>query len=638
MHGTQAQSAFHASLTAPDTSGFPVITTFLDVHDPSGAFVHDISLPDLTILENDQPLSALDLQERKTGIQFVIAITPGESFATRDGLGVTRYEYFVHGLLEGTWAHLPTGMDDFSLITMGGPQLMHTSNSGAIRSALEVYRPGTEGTAPSLEVLAAALQVASDPTPRPGMERAILFITPPQSSEVALGIQSIIASASQQDIHIFVWLVAAQESIDLPATDLLRNLASQTRATFFAYSLDEPIPDLETLLEPLRYVYSLEYESQVSTAGPQLVAAQVRVGDQTVTTLPQSFDINLQPPSLVLLPYPAQITRAFSGAVTPAAEGTVAELTPIQQLLNLQVTFPDSYDRPLARTSLYVDGALHTENTSPPFDQFTWDLRSYTQAGEHTLRVEAVDNLGLTGSTDEISIRIIVPPATQGMVVTLTQKSPLLVGAVGVVSAAVLLLALIMAGRIRPRPHPGQVSRPAGSRDKTVPAGSRQRLHQDMDSIAQGVKIATTPSGQPGLSPKNWRQHIPWLRRQEKPLPAMAYLIPLVGTDEPTLTAPMQINVDDVTLGRDPARTNLVIPHPSLEGVHARLQHEGQRFTLTDAGSVAGTWVNFRKVPPGGARLEHADIIHLGAVGFRFNLADPPQVRKVVVTPLEPEP
>jgi hypothetical protein len=368
------------------------------------------------------------------------------------------------------------------------------------------------------------------------------------------------------------------------------------------------------------------------------VAAQVRVGDQTVTTLPQSFDINLQPPSLVLLPYPAQITRAFSSAVTPAAEGTVAELTPIQQLLNLQVTFPDSYDRPLARTSLYVDGALHTENTSPPFDQFTWDLRSYTQAGEHTLRVEAVDNLGLTGSTDEISIRIIVPPATQGMVVTLTQKSPLLVGAVGVVSAAVLLLALIMAGRIRPRPHPGQVSRPAGSRDKTVPAGSRQRLHQDMDSIAQGVKIATTPSGQPGLSPKNWRQHIPWLRRQEKPLPAMAYLIPLVGTDEPTLTAPMQINVDDVTLGRDPARTILVIPHPSLEGVHARLQHEGQRFTLTDAGSVAGTWVNFRKVPPGGARLEHADIIHLGAVGFRFNLADPPQVRKVVVTPLEPEP
>jgi hypothetical protein len=36
-----------------------------------------------------------------------------------------------------------------------------------------------------------------------------------------------------------------------------------------------------------------------------------------------------------------------------------------------------------------------------------------------------------------------------------------------------------------------------------------------------------------------------------------------------------------------------------------------------------------------GIQLEHADIIHLGQVVFRFTLAKPGQLREIVVTPLE---
>ena len=240
-------------------------------------------------------------------------------------------------------------------------------------------------------------------------------------------------------------------------------------------------------------------------------------------------------------------------------------------------------------------------------------------------------------STGDVQVNLLVPQPTQGVMVALSQKRFLLVGVVVLVSAAVLLLVLIIGGRIRPRPHPGQVGSQAGSSEKTKPAGYRERMRQRKDPVTQPVKIASVTTVQAQPPPKSWRARLPWARVKQLPPPAIAYLVPLVGSDEPTLPAPLQITSDDVTLGRDPLQASLVIADPSLQGLHARIHHEGKTFLITDAESVAGTWVNFQRVPPAGTQLEHADIIHLGGVGFRFNLPTPERVRKIVVTTLEPD-
>ena len=597
--------------------------------------MHGLSPQDVTLLENGLQVPASELVEQKTGVQFVIAITPGETFAIRDTLGISRYEYLLQAILAGTWVNGKSGVDDFSLLTKGGPQITHSSLPGEVRSALETYLPAGAGSIPSLEVLSSALQVASDPTTRSGMERAILFITLPQANEVSLGLQSIIASANQQNIRIHVWMISSRDAFDLPETELLRNLAIQTHATFFAFSYDEPVPDLDTLLEPLRYVYQLGYNSQIATSGAQQLAAQVMLGSEVISSPPQPFELNLQPPVPTLLNPPLEIVRTFTNQPTPGVTGSEADLLPMQQVFEIQVTFPDGYDRPLTRTALYVDGALYAENTSPPFDQFIWDLRAYTQEGVHTLSVEAVDNLGITGNAAETSIRISVPSTTQGVMVVFSQKRFLVVGVVVLISASILVLVLILGGRIRPKPFPGQEKLPVESSGKTQPVGYRDRRRMRKDPVTQPVKIASTAPVQSGSISKSWGVRLPWLKKKEIIVPAMAYLIPLVGASETTLPAPMQIIADDITIGRDPRQANLVIADPSVEALHARIHHEGKLFLITDAGSVAGTWVNYNPVPPMGTPLEHADIIHLGNVGFRFNLAEPDQLRKIVVTPLE---
>jgi hypothetical protein len=633
---SSAQSGSTVVITSPNTGDFPHLSAFLDVHDASGGFVHALTPQDVNIQEDGISRPVTELVEQTPGVQFVIAITPGASFNIRDSMGISRFEYLLQDLQAGSWASQPPGVDDFSLLTMGGPQLTHSSSPAELLTELKSYAPAETDAVPSLEVLAAALQVVSDPTARPGMERAILFITPPQETDVSLGLQSIISSANQQNIHVYVWLLAAPEVFETPAIDLLRGLANQTRGAFFAFSRDEAVPDLETLIEPLRYVYQLSYDSLVTSPGTHQLSAQVTTASEQLTSAPQSFELDLQAPVPTLLDPPKEIVRTYASQPTPATAAVSADLVPLEQVLKIKVAYPDGYDHSLTLTRLFVDGAIAVENTQAPFDSLVWDLRPYTQDGVHTLVVEVTDNLGLVGKTSGTTVSISVPSPAQGMFIAVSQKKPLLLGAAAVIAASVLVLVLILGGHIRPSLHPGQVRNWVGGSEKTRPAGYRQLLSQPNDQVTPLQKAASAVPKREPFHSKGWFERLPWVRHEEVLISAHAYLIPLVGFDEPTIPASLQITSEDVTIGSDPNLANLVIVDPSIEGQHARIHQEDKSFLIIDAGTVAGTWVNYEQVASSGTYLRHMDIIHLGRIGIRFQLSEPGQLRKIIVSPLEP--
>ncbi len=631
-----AQGESSVILTPPDTRSFPRFTAYLDVHDSSGGFVHGLVPQDITMLEDQVALPVDSLAEKTPGVQFVMAISPGTSLAIRDASGTSRFQYLLQGLLAGNWSSESSGVDDLSLVTAGGPQLLHSSDPSALQSALESYLPGDADDAPSLEVLSSALQVVSDPAPRLGMERAILFITPPQTAGVSLGLQSIIENANQQNIHIFVGLIASPEVFEYPETDLLRNLANQTNGTFFAFSRAEPVPDINTILEPLRYVYQLDYTSQAASAGAHQVAAQVNIGGAQLTSSPQTFNLDLQAPRLEILNPPSQIRREFKTAPTPGSAVTSTDLSPLETLLKIKVSFPDGYTHSLARTSLFVDGQKVAENTAPPFDQFLWDLRPYTSNGTHLIKFEAADALGLVGDTGEISVKITVPSTTQEVVAVVYEKRWWIMGIGVLIASSIFVLVLILGGRIHPKPYPWQVKSPAIFGNRRFLGSSRYR------ESSPGSSATLSTTGNPDLAMKSPSplialfRRLPWFRVNEPPVSVIAYLVPLSATGDPTIPAPLEITVNESSLGSDARLAQLVVVDPSIEGLHSKIHYDGKLFTIADAGSVAGTWVNYDQVTPEGRILAHADIIHLGRVGFRFNLPVPPAQPEVIVTSLEP--
>lgn len=76
-----------------------------------------------------------------------------------------------------------------------------------------------------------------------------------------------------------------------------------------------------------------------------------------------------------------------------------------------------------------------------------------------------------------------------------------------------------------------------------------------------------------------------------------------------------------VTIGSDPALSDVILTEPSIAPQHAcfTLATNGA-VTLSDQGSASGTRVNFAPLSRKGIRLENLDIIHIGKMVFRFEL------------------
>jgi predicted component of type VI protein secretion system len=93
------------------------------------------------------------------------------------------------------------------------------------------------------------------------------------------------------------------------------------------------------------------------------------------------------------------------------------------------------------------------------------------------------------------------------------------------------------------------------------------------------------------------------------------------------------LDTPEITIGSSSKKAAYVLASTSVDGLHARLRQpaEGQ-YRIFDAGSVAGTWVNYSLVPDEGTCLQHGDLVQMGREAFRFELKNPNPPRKPMVS------
>jgi len=295
--------------------------------------------------------------------------------------------------------------------------------------------------------------------------------------------------------------------------------------------------------------------------------------------------------------------------------------------LDVLIEFPDGYPRPITRTALYVDGVLVDENTTPPFEGFTWDLRPYIQSGKHLLRVEVQDSLGLSGTSIDTSVHITVQqPRRSFLSLLLTWQNALLAGLV-VLSAGILaILLLVLGGRLQPQWTRENLRRAPSKLD--VRRGLSRKPAQSAIRQVEQARTQRIP---------NWLSNLQLHQRRPSPK-APAFLVPLSDVEDASPPAPIPITANVVMFGRDAVRATLVLDDASVEEIHARLQREDNVFRLADAGSIAGTWVNYTPVSQDGIILQNGDLIHIGRISFRFTQREPDHVRKPVVLSLTAHP
>jgi hypothetical protein len=615
--GVQAQSQAAVDVYPPDVSAFPTVSMLLDAYDATGIFASGLKPEAVTILEDGQPLPPDELIEQALPAQIAVAINAGPPLDVRDGQGISRFQRIAQVL--GGWAQSRPAdpADDMSLVSIAGPVISHAPPVDFLNS-LNAFQPDFRASSPNLQSLALAIETVSAQTPRSGMKRAILFITPHMDDPgIEAALQPLMERAVQNRIRVFVWFVDLETYFATTSAAAFNNLAMQTGGSLFAYSGTQQFPDPESYFASLRRTYSLKYSSAIASGGEHTLKVNVTLSTGIVSSLEQTFNMDIQPPNPILVSPPTQITRQapeddpFSDTI----------LLPEKQQIQIIIEFPDRHTRSIIRSTLYVDGQLAAENTTAPFDTFAWDLSAYDRSGEHQIMVEVVDSLGMSKATIAVPVSITVIQPPRGIQAIFAKyRQPIMIGAVSL--AGLALLFILFTGRLR------------------IPSlkARREAKKVSHDPLTQPVQIAVESSSLPEADKAKkrsglWKPPAPRVRAVDAP----ASLIRLTANDQPATGNPIPLSEKEMTFGTDPVQANHVLDDPSISPLHARLrQTEDGEFILSDNGSVAGTWINYESVPREGHRLESGDMVNFGQLKYRFQLRTPPSVSQPKVTPEKP--
>ncbi|MEW6405193.1 MAG: FHA domain-containing protein [Chloroflexota bacterium] len=608
-----AQTQARVDLYPPDASTFPTISTLVDVYDANGIFASGLKPEAVTVLENGQAIPADSFNEQAIPLQIVVAVNQGPALDARDGTGLSRFQR-VSQVLAG-WAQTrPADLpDDFSLVSQAGQEMTHGSAADFMAS-LGSFNPDFRAATPNLQSLAIAIDIASQQTPRAGMKRAVLFITPHMDDpNIATAIEPFIQLARERTVRIFIWFVDTSTYFPTTSAAAFNTLAMQSGGSMYGFSGLEPLPDPEEYFSGLRRVYVLTYQSRVVGSGEQKLSVQVALAVGSVSSGEQIFNMDIQPPNPIFVNPPMQITRR-----APEDDPFNAEvLEPEVQAIEIIIEFPDHHVRELVRTTLYVDGQIMDENASEPFDQFTWDLSSYQLSGEHQLIVEAVDTLGMNKTSIAIPVAMTVVQPPRGAAAMLARyRQEITIGAIA--CAGLALLAILLSGRVK---FPSLRAR-------------REAKKAYHDPVTQPVQVPAPPvavaaeKDKTGRN-KNGKKPAPRVRLVEAP----ASFIRLGPDGQPASSNPIAVASKEMTFGLDPVQVTYVLEDASVAPLHARLrQTDDGGYLLLDNNSIAGTWVNYEPVPREGYRLTHGDVVHFGKLMYRFALRAVPTPQKPRVT------
>jgi len=599
-----AQSGGYVLIAPPIVDDFPTLSFDMEIYDGQGNFVEGILPEQVRILENGRALQASDVQLQEPGIQLTVVFNPGPTLENHTA-GVSNFDRIQEALQSWVKEQSSRTPNEFSLTTEEGQVGAHLTVPSGWSRALEGYSPDLMSSQPGLVGFSAALNLASDPMPRPNMKRVILYITPTMTDELLSTFPPLTDRAKEHDVHVFVWLVGTHLASESDTAKVMQELAEQTGGEFFLFMGAEELPGLATLFQPLSYLYQVSYFSAVQESGTHSLAVKIRRPDFQAESEDVSFSVNVSPPNPIFLSPPDRLWRTWISA-GPAGEPVLSAMVVTIQAI---IEFPDGHERAIKSSRLYVDGEVVDENTEAPFDHFEWDLNGYTSDNSHMIQVEVEDSLGLQSASIEIPVEVAIEDKPSNWAANQEKIIGFSVLGAGVVLIVVLLLtgrrfnflqALLQERRAFKDPVTQPVARRRASRSAAEPRSSKPRPQMNHNAPARLVRLSDTGN----------------------PLPHGTILL----------------NQEETTLGSDPKQAICVLDSSSVSALHARLYRtDSGTFVVADAGSVAGTWVNYAPVSSQGARLENGDMVHIGRLLFRFELTTPPPTRQPVVSPYKEE-
>lgn len=572
----QAQGDDTLIVLPPDTIGFPLLSTQIKPKLIPGAATPPLQREDLIVLEDERSVEVISLEKRRGGVHFTLVINSDRRLDVRDANGESPYHRIQLAFSDWVQEHRFSSEDSLSLVVQEGSLIRNSHDRHNWVEALQNYQPNFRSMAPDLVSLELALGLSEERVVPFGVDKALLYITPPPAPEEITPLLTLAETARAAEIQVHVWMLGEEFFLNNDQGKALIDLANATGGEFFHYTGAGAPPAPERYFEDIGVYYDLTFVSGIRQEGNYAIS--VGTVDGALHGESSEFYLNVHAPKPILINPPPTITRSAPQNWDENLENLLPESVAIEIMLE----FPDGYPRDLSFSRLFVDGQMVDERTEAPFELLTWGLSAVDKTGEYVIQVGVEDTLGLFGETILTPIRVeLSAPETE---------SPRPVQHIGLILVWVVLagaaLILVIWGAL-----------------SFFRSRFAQRFFNKLfssRSISTAEK-STEPEDQGG---------------------PFASLLPLEGGISGWKQAAIQVMQANTVIGSDPERASLLLSGDTIDGLHACLHSEQGAFWLMDCGSRSGTWINYNPIGSQPVELHPGDLIHIGSAGFRFTIID----------------
>ncbi len=580
-----------------ETADFPALTLLLAAADPRQPLPDnlDVLAQQLTLQEAGTPVANFSLTPQRAGIDLIILIDANNTIYSVDGEGQpTRLKKVQDALIRFATENMdPTGLDRVSVIVPDGEGgrflLQDVRTPGALVNGILAYAPLAPAPTPLQAMFMQALDHATalqaeNIAAENGRFQALFLFSDAGQLEQQLAFAELAARASALNLPIYAAILGARAD-----ANEIENVTQLTTPTNGLY-LHMPQPQAADPLFALWQAHGTQARLHYQTLQMRNGRLQTPTGRISLTLtlgrqqLETSYELGYAPPQLTLLLLPGALLRQGDAPDTPATE-----LTPQTQEVPVRVAWPDGQPRALRAVSLLVNGQPQVVQPNPTIDGegllLLWPLRDLPE-GEVTLMAEAEDTFGLIGRSEPVTLILLfarpqLPTPTPAptptavplpvLVETAVSRRPWWLIGAGAGAALLLLLRLLLRRR------------------KAAPAPS-----------------LPTPLLAPPPTPGTLNACL--LLDERAPLP----------TDTERLIA---LPGENITLGRSPAEAHVVIDHPSISRLHARIRCRAPgEYWLYDEGSASGTYLNYQRLGLTPRLLEDGCVLQFGQVRALFRL------------------
>lgn len=611
----QAQGAAKVQITKIDASAFPEMKLQLLAAADDGTPLTDFSTLQLT--ENGNPIASFETSPITQGIETVFVIDANATINQRDtGATLNRREQVRDSIVAFAQQNMnPSQLDRIHLLVPNAasdaPEFL-TEDTGAVFAnelinKINFYVPTAPKATPLNEMMLAAIDklAASD-----GQRyRAIILFTDGGSLDDQLAYEALISEAQAHNITFYGFILGSRA--DANEIENVDNLTQPTGGLTLHMPAPADSTPLFLALASFSQQTQINYRSTLANSGNHTIA--VTLNGQTSETV---TNLTVEPPSVqILLDNSQPIIR-----VAPNADTPLEEMEPLNQLVAVQVSWPDNHPRQIAAASLLINGVEQELIESPTLGEdnrleFTWNI-SGLDAGAYDLTIVVADELNLTGQSDPLSFNVEIERPESAAPDEVVETNP-----------------------------DTEVTNTnnAAANEETTENGSFLSENAGLIGIILGVLaigfavfliilafiLMRRRGSEPAAASPQVASPIPTIDNADATQILMpAFAVPKASaTLEPLEYAsehrqPIVLAGSDITIGRDPAHAKIVFNDKSVSRLHARIRLDQGKYVLIDEGSASGTYVNFERVGFTPQQLKDSDDVHIGRVHLRFQLAE----------------